>query len=150
MIAWLSGLLGSLGIGATLAGSGGLLALFGALFAGMFLRKALWFGGISAVAIMVVWGSGYVKGGRDCNKNWELAQAEATIKDKQRQIDALNSTLARQNDIENEYAKYRDEVQQQISALNRIISATSPAVRNCPRAATADELRGIKALGKAR
>lgn len=150
MIAYLTGLLGSLGIGATLAGSGGLLTLFGALFAGIFLRKALWIGGISAIAIMVVWGAGYLKGGKDCNKSWELANAEATVKDKQRQIDALNSTLKRQNEIEQRYIKEQDEDEQRIAELNRIIAATTPVQRACPRAATARELRAIKGIGQTR
>jgi hypothetical protein len=150
MIAWLTGLVGSLGMGATLAGSGGLLAAFAALFAGIFMRKALWIGGISAVAIMVVWGAGYVKGGKDCNKSWELAQAEATIKDKQRQIDALNSTLQRQNEIEQRYQKEQYEDEQRIAELNRIIATTTPVQRACPRAATARELRAIKEIGATR
>jgi hypothetical protein len=150
MIAYLTGLIGSLGMGATLAGSGGLLAAFAALFAGIFLRKALWIGGISAITIMVVWGAGYVKGGKDCKKNWELAQAEATIKAKERQIEALNSTLKRQNEIEQRYIKEQDEDEQRIAELNRIIAATTPTVRACPRAATARELRAIKGIGQKR
>lgn len=147
-LAWLSSLVGSLGIGLTLGGTGGILATVAALFAGMFFKRALFFGGIGGLAMLLAFTGGYSKGNKDCNKNYELALANARIVELQRQQEALNSTLKRQNEIEQQYIKDRDEDEQRIAELNRIIATTTPVQRNCPRAATADELRAIKRIGE--
>jgi hypothetical protein len=104
-------------------------------------------GGLGIVAAFLY---GQHKGDANCKAAYELALAKEEIEDLKRQRQALESTIERQNEIEARHEKEQSDDDQTISELKELIAANTAAGRDCPVAATADELRGIRAIGQDR
>lgn len=149
LMVFLSGLFGTLGTTLGLGGVGAAIAGVGVLaLVGRDLRAILIAAGVGALAFVSAYGIGYLKCKTNDRAAYELSQAKANIAALEHQRDALQSTIERQNQLDADRAKEKAEDDTRISQLENIITAHS-GNDACPRAATADELRGIQAIGTA-
>lgn len=133
------------GIGVALLGSTGLIVLLVVVFLGGNLRVAGIAVLVSGLMLSGTFATGFLKGRAQCEHAVELAAAQARVAQLEQEKAALAAIVAKQNEIEDRNQKEMADSAETIANLERIIQMR-PSDHNCPRAATADELRGIKAL----